>query len=156
MTNKIDNAHAAIRSAMAATSLFGNMAMTEQGSDIMERGIRITQTVCFTLACNSGWWDEYTAMPEQYRKHFIAGKLMLCVSELAESMEGFRKNLNDDHLPHRKMIEVELADALIRIFDLAGAMGLDLAGAVVEKLAYNQQRADHKPEARAAADGKQF
>jgi hypothetical protein len=35
-------------------------------------------------------------------------------------MEGERKNLMDDHLPHRRSAEVELADALIRIFDYAG------------------------------------
>ncbi|MNG35486.1 hypothetical protein D3C84_1222390 [compost metagenome] len=67
-----------------------------------------------------------------------------------------RKNRDDEHLPHRKSVEVELADTLIRIFDFAGARNLDLAGAVIEKLAYNQRRADHKPEARAQADGKKF
>jgi hypothetical protein len=71
-------------------------------------------------------------------------------------MEGYRKGLMDDKLPHRKMIEVELADAVIRCFDLAGALGLDLAGAMAEKLAYNAMRADHKPENRAAEGGKKF
>jgi hypothetical protein len=52
--------------------------------------------------------------------------------------------------------EVELADAVIRIFDLAGAYNMDLAGAIAEKLAYNQQRADHKPENRAKAGGKAY
>ena len=51
---------------------------------------------------------------------------------------------------------MELADAVIRIMDLAGAMGLDLAGAIVEKLAYNQTRADHKTENRNADGGKKF
>ena len=37
---------------------------------------------------------------------------MLIVSEIAEAMEGERKDLMDDKLPHRKMAEVELADAL--------------------------------------------
>jgi NTP pyrophosphatase (non-canonical NTP hydrolase) len=54
------------------------------------------------------------------------------------------------------MIEVELADAVIRIADLAGALELDLGSAIAEKMAYNAQRADHKPEARAAAGGKSF
>ena len=62
----------------------------------------------------------------------------------------------DDHLPHRLMIEVELADAVIRIADLAGALGIDLGGAVQEKLQYNAQRADHKPEARSARGGKAY
>ena len=74
---------------------------------------------------------------------------MLCVSELAEAMEGDRKDLMDDHLPHRKMLEVELADAVIRILDMSGGLGLDVAGAIAEKLEYNTERSDHKPENRA-------
>jgi hypothetical protein len=52
------------------------------------------------------------------------------------------------------MIEVELADAVIRIADLAGALGLDLAGALIDKLAYNAKRPDHKVENRKAENGK--
>lgn len=88
--------------------------------------------------------------------HNLGERLMLIVSELAEGFEGARKNLMDDHLPHRRMIEVELADALIRIFDFAGEHGYDLEGAYREKLAYNAKRADHKPENRAAEGGKKF
>jgi NTP pyrophosphatase (non-canonical NTP hydrolase) len=54
------------------------------------------------------------------------------------------------------MLEVELADLMIRALDLAGAMDLDLGGAVAEKLLYNQSRADHKPENRALEGGKKF
>ena len=71
-------------------------------------------------------------------------------------MEGDRKNLMDDHLPHRKMIEVELADAVIRIGDLAGKLGLDLGGAIDEKLVYNRNRADHKKENRLQEGGKKY
>ena len=71
-------------------------------------------------------------------------------------MEGARKGLSDDKLPSRTMEEVELADTLIRIFDYAGGFGLDLGGALVEKLAYNAKRADHKPAARIAPGGKKW
>ncbi len=69
-------------------------------------------------------------------------------------MEGERKNLMDDKLPHRSMAEVELVDALIRIFDYAGAFGYDLQGAYDEKMTFNANRADHTHEARLRAGGK--
>lgn len=49
-----------------------------------------------------------------------------------------------------------LTDEEIRILDYAGGRGLDLGGALVEKLEYNAQRADHTHAARLAAGGKQF
>lgn len=56
----------------------------------------------------------------------------------------------------RQAREVELADAVIRTFDLAGAYSMDLAGAIAEKLQRNAQRADHKLENRAVAGGKAY
>lgn len=94
-----------------------------------------------------GWWDK----PRE-----IGTLLCLVHSEISEAMEGARKNLMDDHLPHRSMLEVELADAMIRIMDIAGANGLDLVGAIVEKVEYNAARADHQPGARAETYGKKF
>lgn len=94
----------------------------------------------------SRWWiDPHTNEPIERN---FGEMLMLIVSELAEAMEGDRKSLMDDHLPSRPMVEVEIADTLIRLFDLAGARGYDLEGAFREKLAYNRERADHSLEAR--------
>ena len=101
---------------------------------------------------NAHWWtDLKTGVRLERNKGEL---LMLIVTEVAECMEGERKNIMDNHLPHRKMAEVECADMLIRIFDYAGAFGYDLDGAVAEKRAYNAQRADHKAEARLRPDGK--
>lgn len=105
-------------------------------------------------AANIKWWQDIrTGQPIERNK----GELIcLMHSELSEAMEGERKNLMDDKLPHRRMAEVELVDALIRIFDYSGAYGYDLEGAFREKMAYNAMREDHKHEARALADGKKW
>lgn len=112
------------------------------------------QRMVHGLNRHAGWWtDLQTGQPKDRNDGEL---LMLMVSELAEGMEGVRKNLMDDKLPHRKMIEVELADCVIRILDYAGGRGLDLAGALMEKLAFNSVREDHTIAARSAADGKKF
>jgi NTP pyrophosphatase (non-canonical NTP hydrolase) len=104
----------------------------------------------------AGWWTNKDGSDIRENPYTFSNKLALCHSELSEALEADRKGLKDDKLPHRDGREVELADAVIRIFDLAGAYGMDLGGAVVEKLAYNAQRADHKRENREAAGGKTY
>lgn len=112
---------------------------------------------CHGAAKQAGWWiDPKTGDSITSNPYCFSNKLMLTVSELSEAMEGDRKNLMDDKLPHRPMREVELADAVIRIFDLAGAYGMDLGGAVSEKLAFNASRPDHKLENRIKDGGKSY
>ena len=103
---------------------------------------------------NQLWWrDLHTG--ERLNRN-VGEMLMLVTSELAEALEGHRKNLQDDKLLHRKMFEVEIADAFVRLFDLAGGLGLDLGGALVEKLQYNAKRKDHTIEGRLAPGGKAY
>nr|BDD47742.1 hypothetical protein 5 [Piscirickettsiaceae bacterium] len=63
-----------------------------------------------------GWWEGDVC---------IYTKLQLISTEIAEATEGERKNLMDDHLPHRKMGEVELADALMRVLDIGQHLELE-------------------------------
>lgn len=103
---------------------------------------------------DAGWFNDiHTGEP---LKRNIGEMMMLINSELVEAFEGHRKNLMDDHLPNRKMCEVELADTFIRLLDLAGYLGFDLGGAVVEKMQYNLKREDHKLENRLKENGKKI
>lgn len=119
---------------------------------------------CHGQAKENGWWTELgtgrdmtsTGYPKVQPNRNVGELLCLVHSEVSEAMEGHRKLLMDDKLPHRTMLEVELADAVIRICDMAGGLNLDLAGAVAEKLAFNAERADHKIENRRAVGGKKF
>ena len=116
-------------------------------------GLSELTTVCPGSSLRAGWWhNPETGEPVGS----VPEKLMLIVSEISEAMEADRKGLRDDKLPARAGVEVELADAVIRIFDLAGALGLDLPKALREKMVFNARRPDHKPENRAAAGGKAY
>ena len=73
-------------------------------------------------------------------KAYNAQAIALMHSELSEALEADRKDLMDDKLTHRKGLEVELADAVIRIMDFSQGKNLDVDGAIAEKLNYNKTR----------------
>lgn len=131
----------------------------------LSSSVNLLVMACHSAAEGAGWWRNIKTGADyvkevndgtEFGKAFVGAKLMLVVTEVAEAMEGHRRGLQDDKLPHRKMVEVELADAIIRIADLAGALGLNLGDAVVEKMAFNANRPDHKIDARLAAAGKAY
>lgn len=121
--------------------------------DIARIGIAAAIKICHFRAVANGWWTGADGARIRRNKGEC---IALMHSELSEALEAERKGLMDDHLPHRRAVEVELADCLIRIFDYAGEHGYDLANALCEKLAYNDQRLDHKPAARSAQGSKAF
>jgi len=116
-------------------------------------GIAAGMALAHETANNAGWYRD-PATGEPVQRNF--GEVVaLMHSELSEALEAHRKDLKDDKLPHRSGIEVEFADCIIRIFDTAAVLGLDLPGAIIEKNRFNKTRADHKLEARAAG-GKRY
>jgi NTP pyrophosphatase (non-canonical NTP hydrolase) len=106
---------------------------------------------------NSKWWcDPVTGLDIRENPYCFSNKLALIHSEISEALEGDRKSLYDTHLPQFEMRGVELADALIRILDLAAAYDIDIAQIMIEKLKYNMRREDHKVENRLGANGKVY
>lgn len=134
-----------------------DVGLKELHEDAVVQAVTDLVTFCHTASTSAGWWtDLKTGESLIHAPRVIPEKLCLIHSEVSEALEGYRKDLMDDKLPHRKMVEVELADACIRIFDLAGAMGLDLGGALAEKMEFNRTRLDHTLEHRKSANGKSF
>lgn len=118
------------------------------------QGLCAAQRLAHETATDAGWYKD-PATGEPVERNF--GEVVaLMHSELSEALEADREGLMDDKLPHRDGREVEFADCIIRILDTAAALGLDVAGALIEKNRYNAQRADHKLAARADKQGKKY
>lgn len=166
----------------------------------------------------AGWWTDLLTGESIIETRNIGELISLIHSELDEAWEGAITNKSDDHLPKYLMFDVELADTVIRIYDLLGSRkidpadiplstfpindniavsfcwihyaitqalegfrqgdqaraavnlvaalravwdlaekcGIKLESIMLEKLAYNAKRADHKLENRKLKNGKKF
>jgi hypothetical protein len=68
-------------------------------------------------------------------------KVALIHSEVSEPLEGFRAgNPADDKIPQYSSVEAELADAVIRIIDLARRNNWRVAEAILAKNEFNKTR----------------
>ena len=86
-------------------------------------------------AIDKGWWCEERTFGEL---------VALCHSELSEALEEYRNGVGLTVVYHNgekpEGIPIELADVLIRIFDMCGKYGIDLEEAVRIKMKYNSTR----------------
>ena len=120
----------------------------------MKKEINELRDLCYGESFKAGW---HTNLETGELLNRNKGEMIALIhSEVSEAMEGERKGLMDDHLPNRPMAEVEMADAVIRIMDYCGRWGYDIGGAIVDKIEYNRNRADHKLENRQKDGGKKF
>jgi len=103
---------------------------------------------------NEKWWINIDTGERLNRN--TGEMLMLVTSELAEALEGDRKSLMDDKLPKYKMFDVEIVDAFIRLFDIAGARKINLEEIFWAKMIYNAERFDHSIEGRKLEGGKKY
>ena len=120
-------------------------------------------TEAHNTAVSKGWWDsedaellaiistdermspkDSDALIEIATK--IKGKndgemIALMHSELSEALEALRHgNPPDDKVPEYSGVEAELADVIIRIFDLCSQRGWRVAEALVAKMEMNKSR----------------
>lgn len=103
---------------------------------------------------NEKWWFDKNGAPLVPNKGEM---LALIHSEISECLEGVRKSTLDSHLPQYSTEIVELADAVLRIFDYVEGHKLGALGPVIlNKMLYNREREDLKREARERANGKKF
>lgn len=72
----------------------------------------------------AGWWNDIHTGQRLDRN--LGELICLAHTEITEAYEGYRVNLQDDKLPHRPMVEVEIADMIIRIYDILGSQAAEL------------------------------
>lgn len=94
-----------------------------------EKMMIISQKVIHELAKEKGWYDG----PERP----IPELLCLIHSEISEALVGFRNQIPRGD---KGWIGEELADAVIRIFDMAEYLNIDISREVESKHLYNTTR----------------
>lgn len=100
-------------------------------------------------AIEHGFWDNFLGLLKTVEPKFVGHvhnqeqivKLMFVVTELSEGVEALRHNdKSDSMLPEFSGLTVELADAMIRIIDLAAMFELPIFDAMLAKMKYNKDR----------------
>jgi NTP pyrophosphatase (non-canonical NTP hydrolase) len=114
--------------------------------------IKETVAACHATSQSKGWWDDCRFISTKAGnldpylvQRTIPEKLCLIHSEVSEALEDYRNGAMGEGLyegsEKPQGFPSELADIVIRVFDLAGAMEIDLEGAIQRKMAYNKTRA---------------
>lgn len=111
-------------------------------------GIAALKLISHWYAVRHGEWKD-----EKLDHKTMSAKLLRVHSDVSNALEKGLWNTDSTSLPYRRGEEVNLADALIRICDLACARKLELAGTLIERLAYNATRHDRSAAGHAEPGG---
>jgi len=92
-----------------------------------------------SLAIEKGWHDDRDIMDP----HHLASMLALIHTEVSEATECVRNGEVDLFVGVTGKptgMPSELADIIIRVLDMSGALGIDMGELIEQKHAYNQTR----------------
>ena len=98
--------------------------INKKNAELKHLSLNELRDLCHQVAKEHGWWDE---------ERSFGDLIALVHSEVSEALEDYRKG-NNEHIPE------ELADILIRVFDMCGYYGYDLEKAVIDKIEKNKGR----------------
>lgn len=92
--------------------------------EIRGKSLNELARICHSIAVSKGFWDE---------KRNIGEALMLIVTELAEAMESYR-------VQNQENFKEEIADTFIRLLDLCGGLDIDIEVEIEKKSNKNKAR----------------
>jgi NTP pyrophosphatase (non-canonical NTP hydrolase) len=113
--------------------------LNEQEEKRIRAGIGELLGECHGNAVRKLWWTPGPTFTEA---------MMLVVTELSEAVEEFREGHKMDEIyavnpmggNKPEGIPIEVADAIIRIFDVCGGFNIPIADAIMAKMRYNRTR----------------
>lgn len=116
--------------------------------NIDEEAINEVADACHRNSVSKGFWDdqkmENGALSRELVRISIPEKLALIHSEVSEALEDYRDKKMDTETNREtgkpEGFPSELADVVIRCFDLAGALKIDLGSEIAQKMRYNATR----------------
>jgi NTP pyrophosphatase (non-canonical NTP hydrolase) len=144
-----------------------SVAKPSNGEDTQVQTLNAMAQECYAISASKGWHvraacdapgnagtsnGNPSTHPVGVDYDRVGALLALITSEVSEALEALREDSESqrtlqmyfvpgkDGKPKPEGVAVELVDVLIRCFDLAGALGLDLDTAYATKLVYNRAR----------------